>query len=109
MRHVTSKKDDEIPRDEEFKFKERAQSLVNKWSTILNASKGANGSAEESKATANGDAPEADAKANGAEDDAEMTTANGAEATGDAKPNDAEAEANAGDTSVLADVTMSEA
>ncbi|EIN11168.1 hypothetical protein PUNSTDRAFT_118694 [Punctularia strigosozonata HHB-11173 SS5] len=122
MRHVTSKKDDEIPRNDDFKFKERAQALVNKWSTILSASKGSNGTSEEAKPAAHGDSMDVDKaekpeKANGTEEpkeNAEAAEANGdAAADGDAKHDvsvpEPEPETEAGDVSALADVTMSEA
>jgi TFIIS helical bundle-like domain len=39
MRHIQSQGEDKIPRDTEFKFRERAKVLVEKWHTILNSSK----------------------------------------------------------------------
>jgi nucleoid-associated protein YgaU len=39
MRHVVALSDDKVPRDSEFKFRERAQKLVDKWHQILNAVK----------------------------------------------------------------------
>ena len=38
MRHIAALKEP-IPRDEEFKFKDRAQTLVNKWQIIINSEK----------------------------------------------------------------------
>ncbi|KAI5121573.1 hypothetical protein M0805_000753 [Coniferiporia weirii] len=43
MRHIAALEDERVPRDEEFKFKDRAQALVNKWHTKINK---VNGSAE---------------------------------------------------------------
>lgn len=39
MRHITAVPDERIPRDDEFKFRARAKSLVEKWHEILNANK----------------------------------------------------------------------
>jgi len=39
MRHITAVPDERIPLDEEFKFRARAKSLVEKWHEILNANK----------------------------------------------------------------------
>lgn len=45
MKHITAKSDTEVPHNDEFKFKDRAQALVNKWHTLggLNASGEVNG------------------------------------------------------------------
>ncbi|KAI0633492.1 hypothetical protein C8Q77DRAFT_791919 [Trametes polyzona] len=127
MRHIHALTDDKVPRDDEFKFRERAKVLVDKWHDILKA----NG-APESKPATNGtrkaaDAEETPAAANGkAESSPEAkpngtTTEGDADAKGEAEPA-AEAAADAdmqtaedapangaADESVLADVTMSEA
>ena len=56
MRHIAQLKDDKVPpRDDEFKFRERAQALVDKWHNTMNSSIG------DSKAAVNGSS-----KANGA-------------------------------------------
>lgn len=39
MRHTTALPDEKIPRDDEFHFRARAKSLVEKWSEIRNANK----------------------------------------------------------------------
>ncbi|KAG6852932.1 hypothetical protein C0991_008046, partial [Blastosporella zonata] len=39
MRHITLLDDMRIPRDAEFKFKDRAQTLVERWQAVLNAAK----------------------------------------------------------------------
>ncbi|PFH53662.1 hypothetical protein AMATHDRAFT_900 [Amanita thiersii Skay4041] len=39
MRHIAALTSDKIPRDDEFKFRERAKALVDKWHQILNANK----------------------------------------------------------------------
>ena len=43
MRHIAALPEDKVPRDSEFKFRERSDVLVKKWHQILNATKGANG------------------------------------------------------------------
>ncbi|KAL5507466.1 hypothetical protein ACEPAH_6922 [Sanghuangporus vaninii] len=45
MRHISALDKEKVPRDEEFRFKERAQALVNKWHTYLKP----NGTAESTK------------------------------------------------------------
>lgn len=52
MRHIQNK--DNIPRDEEFKFRDRARALVEKWQQQIPASK-ANGTTKEDT-TKDGDA-----------------------------------------------------
>jgi hypothetical protein len=39
MKHVTALPDEKVPRDEEFKFRQRAAHLVEVWQGIVNASK----------------------------------------------------------------------
>lgn len=39
MRHIAVLPDAKVPRDDEFKFRERAEQLVKKWQQILNANK----------------------------------------------------------------------
>ena len=72
MRHINALPKDKVPRDDEFRFKDRAKALVDKWHEILNENKGsskANGIAvagESAKAATNGTSP--DAKGAGAAD-----------------------------------------
>jgi hypothetical protein len=40
MRHITILADAKVPRDDEFKFKDRAKSLVDRWHSILSSNKG---------------------------------------------------------------------
>ena len=99
MRHIHILSDDKVPRDDEFKFRERAKVLVDKWHDILKT----NGASDAAKPATNGSRKAADtedaAAANGklgemkenGTKDADVALANGA-----------------GDESVLADVTMSE-
>ena len=100
MRHIHVLSDEKVPRDAEFKFRERAKVLVDKWHDILKA----NGAAEPAKPAANGARKAADS---------EEATANGkAENGGDSKADAAKSEDGpngVGDESMLADVTMSEA
>lgn len=52
MRHIAILAHEKVPRDDEFKFRDRAKALVDKWHQILNANKpngadaGANGTAK---------------------------------------------------------------
>ena len=55
MRHIYNLPESKLPRDAEFKFKERAKTLVEKWHDILNASK-SNGEGTVRKPAANGKA-----------------------------------------------------
>lgn len=127
MRHVHALADDKVPRDEEFKFRDRAKALVEKWHEILSASKApaegtvrkpvTNGKAhtEESgeKAKENGkeESPAQDsvkAEADAMDVDKKDGAADAeAEADAPAEADDALAD-GAADESVLADVTMSE-
>ncbi|OAX41133.1 Tudor/PWWP/MBT [Rhizopogon vinicolor AM-OR11-026] len=40
MRHIAALSTEKVPRDDEFKFRTRAKSMVDKWHAILGASKG---------------------------------------------------------------------
>ncbi|KAL7281370.1 hypothetical protein ACG7TL_004680 [Trametes sanguinea] len=129
MRHIYALSDDKVPRDDEFKFRERAKVLVDKWHDVLKA----NG-APESKPATNGTAHKATEGEEGsaAPNGNAKTEENGsaamqvdaeADAKGEAQPAAAESSApaaeskpaedtpanGAADESVLADVTMSEA
>lgn len=133
MRHIHALPLERVPRDEEFKFRDRAKALVDKWHEILNANK-ANGTASEgAKAATNGsspsakaaDAPDVGATTNGKHDSEEPAKAEVTESAMEvdavvpeaAETGEAEAEgepetiedAPAADESMLADVTMSEA
>ena len=126
MRHIHALPKDKVPRDEEYKFRERAKALVDRWHEILSASKteatvrkpatngkthaedsdaktketnGKEDSPVQENAKSNGDAMEVDKKDGAA--DAE------AEADAPAEADDAPAD-SAADESALADVTMSE-
>jgi hypothetical protein len=39
MRHIALLPEDKVPRDAEFKFRERAKALVDKWCQLLNVNK----------------------------------------------------------------------
>ncbi|KZT71650.1 hypothetical protein DAEQUDRAFT_91074 [Daedalea quercina L-15889] len=81
MRHINALPKDKVPRDDEFHFKDRAKSLVDKWHDILNENKGKpNGAAaagESAKVVTNGtspvveaaDAADAGATVNGKQED----------------------------------------
>ncbi len=105
MRHIHALPNERVPRDDEFKFRERAKILVDKWHETLKS----NGSSDAAKPATNGTHKAADA---------ENAGVNGA----DSKENGTKAEAEdiamqgedapangVGDESLLADVTMSEA
>ena len=101
MRHIHALADEKVPRDGEFKFRERAKVLVDKWHDILKA----NGASESTKPATNGTRKAADA---------EEVVANGkvdvdAKADVDAMKADDVAANGVGEESMLADVTMSEA
>lgn len=83
MRHIAALTADKVPRDDEFKFRDRAKVLVDKWQRILSSSKTTNS----------------------------VTTPGLAEGTAKMDLNgEAEAEAEAAkEEEALADVTMSEA
>jgi hypothetical protein len=57
MRHIAALPEDKVPRNAEFNFLGRAQTLVDKWHEILNSSKSKG--APEGKAE-NGDGTEVD-------------------------------------------------
>ncbi len=107
MRHIHVLTDDKVPRDDEFKFRERAKVLVDKWHDILKA----NGASDAKPAT-NGSRKAADTEdavtANGKANEAKE---NGSKSGEDVvmKGDDASPVNGAADDSVLADVTMSEA
>ncbi|TBU24649.1 hypothetical protein BD311DRAFT_552860 [Dichomitus squalens] len=108
MRHIHVLSDDKVPRDDEFKFRERAKVLVDKWHDILKT----NGAPDVAKPATNGNRKAADTEdavtANGK---AEEAKENGTKADKDdaMKTDDASPANGAGDESILADVTMSEA
>lgn len=39
MRHIAALGEDKVPRDAEFRFRDRAKALVEKWHLVLNANK----------------------------------------------------------------------
>ncbi|TFK19285.1 hypothetical protein FA15DRAFT_601847 [Coprinopsis marcescibilis] len=114
MRHIAVLADEKVPRDSELKFRERSSALVQKWQQILNANK-TNGSETGAAAAsnANGTVPVPPGTADSAFTVAEATAAldlNGKGADVDAAADgEADAPGEAGDTSLLADVTMSDA
>lgn len=110
MRHISALDKEKVPRDDEFRFRERAQTLVNKWHTYLKP----NGSAEPMKETDTAPPPNT---ANGnmapsAASEPQMAAASNAVSE---EKSDEKIEAQqpaAGDTTIaesaLGDVTMSE-
>jgi len=123
MRHVTALEEDKVPRDAEYKFRDRAKSLVDKWHMILHkASDGVNGDASTTTTTTKekannnkGSSPEADGKADAVADKTAALDINGNSDNNameeDPKSGGAEAVAVNGtaDESTVGDVTMSEA
>jgi hypothetical protein len=135
MRHINALSADKVPRDDEFKFRDRAKTLVDKWHEIASSNKvSSEGTIRKPATNGNGKPHVEDAGANGKEEtnekqetvavvpsqepakmdvDAKEDFADAADAEED-KEKDAPAEddtpaaANTADESA-ADVTMSEA
>ncbi len=114
MRHISVLPYEKVPRDDEFKFQERAKVLLDKWYDIFMKT---NGASDCAKPATDGTRKAADAEeptVNGAE-----TEVNGTKAEPDVKPDvkldviikdQSAAPANgAADESVIADATTSEA
>ncbi|KAH9940371.1 uncharacterized protein BXZ73DRAFT_42783 [Epithele typhae] len=97
MRHINALPDDKVPRDAEFRFRERSKVLVDKWHEILKS----NGASESGKPATNG-ARKSDAEEN-------VFPTNGANTRADVYTKEETTLNGAGDESMLADVTMSEA
>lgn len=89
MRHIAALSDDKVPRDDEFKFRERAKALVDKWHLILNANKDANASAGANGALSANGAANGEVKGDAAENGA-ANGAVGAGAEGKGEPTDVE-------------------
>lgn len=66
MRHIHALPAEKVPRDDEFKFRERAKALVDKWHEILSASKATDGAVR--KPAANGKPHAEEAGTNGKEE-----------------------------------------
>lgn len=100
MRHIAALASDRVPRDNEFKIKDRAQALVNKWHTTLDKEKekqhhgSANGTAEAERQATEPQLTAADDK----------VTANG-----DMKVDEGPGDISFAAESAMGDVTMSEA
>ncbi|KAF7790076.1 hypothetical protein EIP86_001026 [Pleurotus ostreatoroseus] len=100
MRHIHALPAEKAPRDDEYKFRERAKVLVDKWHDILNVSK-ANGDGTVRKPAANGKAHSEEAGAKGA-------NANGKEASPSQEPVPAAEKAEKKDADAM-DVDAAEA
>ncbi|KAF7305782.1 PWWP domain-containing protein [Mycena chlorophos] len=61
MRHIHLLEADKVPRDAEFRFRERAKALVDRWHMILNANKADDAKGEGAEKEVNGAAAGADA------------------------------------------------
>ncbi|KAL0569042.1 hypothetical protein V5O48_012927 [Marasmius crinis-equi] len=97
MRHIAALTDDKVPKDDRYRFRERAKKLVDQWHLILGNTK-EGGTAKEMNGAANGGpnrnhSPEDVPITNGAAE--KLSSPNGLGLTGD--------------MSMLGDVTMSEA
>ena len=68
MRHIHALNADKVPRDDEFKFRERAKALVDKWHEILSASKAAEGAVRKPATNGKPHAEDAGTNANGKEE-----------------------------------------
>lgn len=67
MRHIHALAPEKVPRDDEYKFRERAKALVDKWHDVLSASKAnGNGDSTVRKPAANGKAHSEESGAKGA-------------------------------------------
>ncbi|TFK92545.1 hypothetical protein K466DRAFT_581779 [Polyporus arcularius HHB13444] len=110
MRHISVLPYEKVPRDDEFKFQERAKVLLDKWYDIFVKTNGASDSAKPATDDTRKAADVEDPAVIGAE-----TKENGTKAESDVKPDviikdESAAPANgAADESVLADATTSEA
>lgn len=119
MRHIHALGMNKIPRNDEFHFRERAKVLVDKWAVLINPTPGAKTNGDKADTpTANGTAAATNGKkatknaAPALKDDEDLMDQDGK--ADDAKSGSADAIAEddapmAGDESMLADVTMSEA
>lgn len=107
MRHTTALPDEKIPRDDEFHFRARAKSLVEKWHEILNANKMGAESPAETTGHMNGKSEE-----KGTDEVTQGTKnldLNGKDDALLASEMTSQDILGTGDTSMLAEVTMSEA
>ncbi|KAF5338103.1 hypothetical protein D9758_015382 [Tetrapyrgos nigripes] len=114
MRHITALEPDKVPKDDEFKFQDRAKVLVEKWHHILgnsSSSKAATTNGVTNGSASAAPAPAGEAKTNGAvnrvEESKDVSMENPIGKTESTQVQAAGAD-GVGDTSVLADVTMSE-
>ncbi|KAG7098064.1 hypothetical protein E1B28_000038 [Marasmius oreades] len=108
MRHIAALASDKVPTDEQYHFKDRAKALVDKWQVILASVKeGTVNGTTDGAPTTNGNGNQSTNVKRGA---GASPTTNGARKK--AAPNGVNEDTETGmmgDTSVLADVTMSEA
>lgn len=107
MKHITAKGDMEVPHNEEYKFKDRAQALVNKWHALGSTGVGeVNGMKEDGK-------PESEHKENGIVNGDAVPPTTSTDAVEEQIKDDVPKEADdAGDLTMdgtIGDITMSEA
>jgi hypothetical protein len=111
MRHIQSQGDGKIPRDDEFKFKDRAKALVEKWHQILNSNKpnGTSSTAAKGDEATIGTDPETDNMDVDAKGDPEVTDEKeNIPENEDAVGEDANMSVLDGDITALADTSMAE-
>lgn len=114
MRHIHALAPSKIPRNDEFHFKERAKVLVDKWAVLINGPGGKSNGDKIDTPTVNGTITNGKKAKSSARDEEDSAGADQDAKGEDAKSGSADAMAEddapaAGDESMLADVTMSEA
>lgn len=100
MRHIAALDVDKVPREDEFKFRERAQALVNKWHNTVNSQGGDQKAAVNGSSKANG-APAPDTA--GSEGIAPLTA--GADGAAGVNTGDMTMDTTLGDVTMMTDVT----
>jgi hypothetical protein len=105
MRHIAGLPDGTPPRDDEFKFRERAQKLVDKWAVKTNTEGGKKTNGSEETKGENGVSTD---KATDGENDQNKVNGDAAEAATNGQLAGDVTMTDIGDLSVLPDVSMSE-
>jgi hypothetical protein len=105
MRHIAGLPDGTPPRDDEFKFRERAQKLVDKWAVKTNTEGGKKTNGSEETKGENGVSTD---KATDGENDQNKVNGDAAEAATNGQLAGDVTMTDIGDLSVLPDVSISE-
>ena len=111
MRHINVLADEKVPRDDEFKFRERAKVLVDKWHDILKT----NGASDPAKPATNGSRKVTETEDAGVntssktEDSAEKENGTITQADADVVMKEETSANGVADESMIGDITMSEA